>query len=156
MAERHKKLYKTMRLLAYGVTVAPSSPLFVLGIAAVQTQLARRRRIASRPLFPPAANPEAATLDAQIIPDQYIVVFNEAHLPRTPEGESLSAELMANAVIRLLRRRSPLYLSKRAGLFRHAFTNRADALEKGPAHRLYRAGPLSCTSSTSSRPRCGA
>ena len=98
MAERHKKLYKTMRLLAYGVTIALVAALFVLGIAAVQTQLAAGDYASPLALSFPGGEPEAG-LDAQIIPDQYIVVFNEAHLPRTPEGESLSAELMANAVI---------------------------------------------------------
>ncbi len=96
MAERHSFLYKTMRLLAYGVTVAIVAALFVIGIAAVQTQLTAGDYAAPLTLSILGSEPNDS---AQIIPDQYIVVFNEAHLPRTPEGEELSAELMANAVI---------------------------------------------------------
>ena len=78
MAERHKKLYKTMRLLAYGVTVASrrahlcsaSLPYRHNWLQAIMHRLS--------PSLSPAANLRPA--DAQIIPDQYIVVFNEAHL----------------------------------------------------------------------------
>jgi subtilisin family serine protease len=38
-------------------------------------------------------------VEIQIVPDQYIVVFNEANLPRTPEGDDYpSAELAAGVV----------------------------------------------------------
>ncbi len=155
MAERHKKLYKTMRLLAYGVTVALVAALFVLGIAAVQTQLAAGDYASPLALSFPGGEPEAG-LDAQIIPDQYIVVFNEAHLPRTPEGESLSAELMANAVIH--RFGGEVHYTYQNALQGFSATLSPIALTHW---RRTRASPLSsrtasCTSSTSSRPRCGA
>ena len=85
-----------MRLLAYGVTVALVAALFVLGIAAGDTTAAGDYASPLALSFP-GGEPEAAWMPRSSPTNHRCL--QRAHLPRTPEGESLSAELMANAVI---------------------------------------------------------
>lgn len=99
MEDRPIHLREAARTALYGLSIILVATLLLAGVAMLQARLADPKDASplGLPFLDRQATPEAGAVT--VIPDQYIVVFDDAHLPRTPGGQEIPAAVMAAAVV---------------------------------------------------------
>ena len=101
MSKRHQQSRSGLRFAVYGFSIALVFALLSAGVAWVQPIIIADDNDSTMSVSAQHRQPNAQLTQVKVtyVPDQYIVVFNESNLPKTPDGEEISSQMMANAVV---------------------------------------------------------